>query len=48
MSETGTRIYQFTGDKMVTDESLNFLDMTVLNSFLLWTTCGDKMTNTHF
>ena len=46
-SETDTRIYQFTGDEMVTDKSLDFLDMTVLNSFLLWTACGNKITHTH-
>jgi hypothetical protein len=47
MSETDTRIYQFTGDKTVKDKSFDFLDMTVLNSFLLWTVCWDKMTYTH-
>jgi len=40
--ETDTRIYQFTGAKMVTDIRLDFLDMTVLNSLLLWTACGVK------
>jgi hypothetical protein len=46
-SEIDTRIYQFTGDKTVTDIRLDFLDMTVLNSFLLWTACGNQMTYTH-
>jgi len=46
-SEIDTRIYQFTGDKTVTDIRLDFLDMTVLNSLLLWTACGDQMTYTH-
>jgi hypothetical protein len=45
-SEIDTRIYQFTGNKTMTDIRLDFLDMTVLNSFLLWIACGDQMTYT--
>ena len=48
MSATDTRL-QFTGDKNCQKtKHLHFLDMRVLNDFLLWTTCEIELTRRNF
>jgi len=47
MSATDTRL-QVTGDKNWQKTKRHFLDMRVLNDFLLWTTCEIELTRRNF